>query len=667
MNYGILFGVVLTVVCALPGLAGAVEPIPVEAFAKPAEFENLKLSPDGTMIAAVIPGLRSGGMVMLSLPKLERIGAIRFGDETQIARFWWAGDRQLVAELGFRDGPLDHLISSADFVTFAADGSGMRYVVGQQGTLGAAGSRIVTRTLKRVFVHMVDPLVDDPEHVIVSSVSIDAGDNAEAVLSKLNLQSSRMEKLAVAPLAGPATFLVDHDGKPRYVSVGIDGFRFRTWARDGDQGEWRPLEPKGQPAIAEPLTMSADNQSVFLSSTEFGPRDCLAEQVLATGERRKLACHDSADLDHVIRAFSPNGQPIAAVFEAGKPEIRLLDDTGRDGELLKLLIEAFPNKEIEISSVTRDGRKALIRTSDDRTPADYYLFDTETAKADYLLGLQVWLDPERMGERRPIALKARDGTPLHGYLTMPPGSDGKKLPLVVHPHGGPFGVRDAWAFDTDAQLLASRGYAVLQVNFRGSAGFGTAFLDAGKRAWGTTMIDDITDATRWVIEQGYADEKRVCIYGWSYGGYASLMSAVREPGLYRCAVGAAGVYDLKLLRDDDDTGLSGSNRRYFADAVAGSPEEMAAGSPITYLDRLKAPVLIVHGEADRRTPFTQAKALRSAMQKRNLPFEWLAKPGEGHGFIEPKNRVEFYTTLLDFLDRHIGAKAAAVAASAPAN
>ncbi|WP_293387118.1 S9 family peptidase [Nevskia sp.] len=659
MNYGTFFGLALTAVCALSGLAGAAEPISVEAFARPAEFENLQLSPDGTMVAAVIPGLRSGGMVMLSLPKFERVGAIRFGNETQIARFWWVGDRQLVAELGFRDGPLDHLISSADFVTFAADGSGMRYVVGQQGSLGAAGSRIVTQTLKRVFVHMVDPLVDDPEHVIVSSVSIDAGDNAEAVLSKLNLQSSRMEKLAVAPRAGPASFLLDRDKKPRYVSVGIGGFRYRTWARDTDRGEWSPLESKGQPAIAEPLVMSADNQSVFLRSAEFGPRDCLVEQVLATHERRKLACHDSADLDHVINVFSPSGPPIAAVFEAGKPEIKLLDNTGRDGELLKLLMEAFPNKEIEISSVTRDGRKALIRTSDDRTPADYYLFDTETREADYLLGLQVWLDPERMGERRPIALKARDGTPLHGYLTLPPGSDGKKLPLVVHPHGGPFFVRDHWTFDTDPQLLASRGYAVLQVNFRGSDGFGTAFIDAGKKAWGTTMIDDITDATRWAIEQGYADEKRVCIYGWSYGGYASLMSAIREPGLYRCVVGAAGVYDLKLLRDDGDVGSSGNNRRYFTDAIAGGPEEMAAGSPITYLDQLKAPVLIVHGEADRRAPFTQATALCSAMKKRNLPFEWLAKPGEGHGFIEQKNKVEFYTTLLSFLDRHIGPQAAA--------
>ncbi|MDP3295870.1 MAG: prolyl oligopeptidase family serine peptidase, partial [Nevskia sp.] len=545
-------------VCALPCLAHALEPIPVEAFARPAEFENLQLSPDGTMVAAVIPGLRSGGMVMLSLPKFERVGAIRFGDETQIARFWWAGDRQLVAELGFRDGPLDHLVSSADFVTFAADGSGMRYVVGQQGSLGAAGSRIVTRTLKRIFVDMVDPLVDDPDHVIVSSVSIDAGDNAEAVLSKLNLQSSRMEKLAVAPLAGPATFLLDRDSKPRFVSVDIDGFRLRTWARDADQSEWRALEANKQPAIAKPLAMSADNQSVFLRSAEFGPRDCLVEQVLATGERRKRACHESASLDHVIRAFLPNGPPIAAVFEAGRPEIKLLDNIGRDGELLKLLIDAFPNKVISIPSVTRDGRKALVFTSDDRTPGDYYLFDTETAKADYLLGLQVWLDPERMGERRPIALKARDGTPLHGYLTLPPGSDGKKLPLVVHPHGGPFGSRDNWTFDTDPQLLASRGYAVLQVNFRGSPGFGTAFVDAGKRAWGTTMIDDITDATRWVIEQGYADQKRVCIYGWSYGGYASLMSAVREPDLYRCVVGAAGVYDMKLQRDQSDSSQSGS-------------------------------------------------------------------------------------------------------------
>lgn len=658
----------IAVGCGLPGMVSAADPIPVEAFARNAEFEDLQLSPDGTMVAALLPGYRNGRIVVLKLPKFEVVGGVQFENEQQVAQFWWVGDRQLVAELGLRDGPLDPVGSTGDLVTFGADGRGQRYVIGQQGAPDAPGTRVKSRALQRVFATVIDPLVDDPGHVMIASTSIDAGENGEAVVAKLDLETSHLEKLAVAPAAGAMEFLLDAEHRVRFASVDIDAFRLRTWTRSPEQGPWTPLDGKDDgAAVGAPLAMSADGTKLYRESEKFGPLGCLVAQVLATGEQQKLACHDAGSLSRVIRAFVPNGRPIAAVFEAGKPEIQVLDDAGRDGELLKLLVAAFPGKDLYIASVTRDGSKALVFTRDDRTPGDYYLFDTRTQKADYLIGLQVWLDPERMAERRPIALKARDGTPLHGYLTLPPGSNGKGLPLVVNPHGGPLYVRHDWSYDRDAQLLASRGYAVLQVNFRGSSGYGSAFIKAGRKAWATTMIDDITDATRWVIEQGYADPKRVCIYGASYGGYAALMSAVREPALYRCAIGYAGVYDLKLWRADSDASRSLSGRRYIEDAIAGSAEEMVAASPIHYLDRLKAPVLIVHGEADRRTPFSQAKALRSEMKSRNLPFEWLAKPGEGHGFIEPKNIAEFYTTMLGFLDRQIGASAVLAAdAAAPA-
>lgn len=636
--------------------AESAPPIPLEAFAKKNVFTALKLSPDGTMVAALVPGARAGAIAVLSVPELKAVGGVRLTGDQQFVRVWWAGDKRLVAELGFRDGPLDPLSSTGDIVTFDATGRDLRYVIGQQGIDGKIGSRLGKKTLKRVWATVIDPLIDDPNHVIISSREINTGEDSKAVVSRLDLRTSKLETLAVAPAAGFADFLLDRQGQVRFVSVSAGPFQYKTWKRDVGQEEWQPLEKEGEFAKAEPVAFAEDGKSVFLASRHFGDRSCLVRQMLDTGALTKVACHEAADLDHTIDAFAIGGEPIAAVFEAGKPETRLLDTGHPNIELLKLLQAAFPGKQIRVASATRDGGRLLVTTQDDRTTADYYLFDTKSRNAQFLTAELEWLDPELMAARQPVSFKSRDGTPLHGYLTIPRGSNGKNLPLIVHPHGGPFGIREHWTFDPEPQMLASRGYAVLQVNFRGSGGFGFEFSRQGRRAWGTTMIDDLTDSLKGLIAQGVADPARVCIYGGSYGGYAAMMSAVREPELYRCVVAEAGIYDLKLWRDDSDVADSDFGKRYLEAGVAANEAEMIAQSPLTYIDKLKAPVLVIHGEEDRRTPFSQAKALRKALDARKLPYEWLVKAGEGHGFIDEGNILTHHQTLLAFLDRHIGAK-----------
>ena len=243
---------------------------------------------------------------------------------------------------------------------------------------------------------------------------------------------------------------------------------------------------------------------------------------------------------------------------------------------------------------------------------------------------------------------------LNGYLTIPPGVDPKSLPMVVHPHGGPRDESDSWLWERDSQMLATHGYAVLQINFRGSGGYGKSFLNAGNQAWGTTMIDDITDGARWAEEQGFADPKRVCIFGTSYGGYAALMSVVREPDLYRCAVDFAGVYDLNLQVATTDTTRSQSGESFYKEFVGSTSDQLRKQSPRTYIDNLKAAIMIVHGENDERVPISQSKTLRADLEKRKRPYEWLVKSGEGHGFYSADNEAEFYTQLLAFLNKNIG-------------
>jgi acylaminoacyl-peptidase len=226
--------------------------------------------------------------------------------------------------------------------------------------------------------------------------------------------------------------------------------------------------------------------------------------------------------------------------------------------------------------------------------------------------------------------------------------------MVVLPHGGPHGVRDYWAFSPDVQVLASRGYAVLQVNYRGSGGYGRDFLYAGYGKWGTLMQDDLTDATLWAIDAGIAHRDRVCIYGASYGGYAAMMGVVREPDLYQCAIAYVGVYDLELMFEkgdipDRDTGVT-----FLKEAVGEDEQDLRSRSPVHNLHRLKAPVFIVHGGEDFRVDVEHAYRLRDRLDELGKPYEWMLKEKEAHGFYRPENRLELYERMLAFLGKYIG-------------
>jgi dipeptidyl aminopeptidase/acylaminoacyl peptidase len=241
---------------------------------------------------------------------------------------------------------------------------------------------------------------------------------------------------------------------------------------------------------------------------------------------------------------------------------------------------------------------------------------------------------------------------LHGYLTVPRGSTGKNLPMVVLPHGGPIGIFDEWGFDHEAQMLAAAGYAVLQVNYRGSGNYGRAFTQAGAQEWGGRMQDDVTDATHWAIEQQIADPAKVCIYGASYGAYASLMGVAREPKLYRCAVGYVGVYDLPTKHEDNSDRAKWM--RTWSDEWMGDPQTLAALSPNRLADRIQAPVFLAAGGKDEIAPIKHSRMMEKALLQAGVPVETLYFPTEGHGFYTLEHRREFYTHLLDFLSRNLG-------------
>jgi dipeptidyl aminopeptidase/acylaminoacyl peptidase len=266
-----------------------------------------------------------------------------------------------------------------------------------------------------------------------------------------------------------------------------------------------------------------------------------------------------------------------------------------------------------------------------------------------------WLDKNKMASVKPFSFTARDGKQIHGYLTIPQGSNGKNLPMIVNPHGGPIGPRDDWGFNSETQMFANRGYLVLQVNFRGSGGYGKAFQDAGHRQWGQGIQNDILDATHWAIKQGYADKDRICIYGGSFGGYSSLMAPAREPDLYKCAFGYVGVYDMEMMFEKGDIPERESGLRFLRRTLGTDKAELRATSPTSLVKNIKIPVYLAAGARDARAVPEQTEAMNKALiAAGNPPEGMIVQSGEMHGFYKEENNLKLYTEMLKFFGRHIG-------------
>ena len=630
--------------CALAAPALAADLPPVRDFARRADFERVKLSPNGEYIAMSkrVDGHTTMAFVRLADSKPTGTG-FNFGTDSNVADFWWVGPDRVVASMGVKR---DYFGSDA--------------VLGRLYGIDVNGERSASLSFNAgMWTWMVDPLPREPKWALIRLEPVNRDDPTHW-LRRVNVYTGELEKAVQTPADRIDTYITDEKGQVRLAS-GYDA-KNNLQSFVMTESGWEPLAKGDLGKYAmHPLNFSAAENTAWIGSNEKdGDLFCLVKVDIATRKRTSVACDPSQSLAWTLDS-ADGTHPIAAVFNAGMQEIRVLAPESPEGKVITNLTNTFAGRTLGDFSMSLDGTKLLFRVSSDRDPGSYFLLDTQAGKLRRLLTVSPWIKPEQMAERRPIEFKARGGKTIHGYLTLPNGVSPAGLPLVVNPHGGPFWIRDYWGWDAEPQMLASRGYAVLQVNFRGSGGYGNSFLEAGYKNWGTTMIDDITDGLRYTIAQGYADPARVCIYGVSYGGYAAMMSAVREPDAYKCVVAFAGIYDLPPFLRDTDTSSSWQGSNFIQDFVGVSNEIKAQQSPLTYIDKLKAPVFIVHGEDDKRVPFRQAKLLRSALEDRKIPYEWLSKSHEEHGFYNEDNRVEFYEKMLAFLDKYIGKPTASAA------
>lgn len=624
--------------------------IPISAFVKEDQYSRPRMSPDGKHLAVTVRmpvDKRTIPMITFySLPGLKVESVVRMPLFSVPVDYQWVSNTRLIVEKGLEVGSREKPQATGEVLAMDYDGQHQEYLYGYEALKYATRGARYGNDYGYAAPVFVPPERND--HVLLRT---NLWDTEQSALYDLDTRTG-VRKLVTTLNSRNAGFLVQHDGKPRFANGSNEEGYLRVWRLDDGSGKWDVVENDKALSKFTPFAFSPDNRQVYAWSAQNGGPEKVLRQDLETGEGKVIAEDAQGDIERVM-LVGRQAAPLAVVSSSGRPRVTILDEGTADGQLLKGLTQQFPDHVVQLIDETDDGGKVLFSIISDRDPGAFYLYDRKANKADMLFAAMSDIEPDDMAVRRPISFKARDGLSIHGYLTLPAAKSAQKLPLILMPHGGPMS-EDRWYFNPDAQFLASRGYEVLQLNFRGSTGRGERFKQAGYRQWGGKILDDLVDGVKWALSQGQFDETRVCAYGTSFGGYASLMLAAREPDMFKCAVGYAGVYDLSLLSKNyeaiGDTRTQAGIRRQVGDDAA----EWARYSPVQHASEIRAAVLLIHGGKDKRAPKEQAFRMKEALEKAGHAPEWYYVDYEGHGFYDTANQTEVYQRLEAFFNKYLG-------------
>ena len=599
--------------------------IPLEDFFRNPEKSAYQISPDGKFISFMAP---YESRMNIFVQKTGSDKATRLTSETDrdIAGYYWANADRI---LFLKDSGGDE-----NFALYGVDKDGKN-------------SKCLT-CFEGVRTQIIDELEDQPDFVII-------GLNQRNAMVfdpyRLNIKTGEKEMLAENP-GNIQGWMTDHEGKLRIAIAIVDGVNTQLLYRDDESQEFEPVLTTSFKESLSPNFFTFDNKHLYATSNLgrdksaaviFDPKTAKETEVL----------YENEDFDVGGISYSRKRKVItAASYTSWKRERHFFDDEARTMfEKLESLLSGY---EIAITASDKAEENYIIRTYSDRSMGAYYLYDKTKEKLTKIQDVSPWLEEDQMAEVKPIQYRSRDGLVIHGYLTLPKGVEAKNLPVVVNPHGGPW-ARDNWGFNPEVQFLANRGFAVLQMNFRGSTGYGKAFWEASFKEWGLSMQNDITDGVYWLIREGIADKDRVAIYGASYGGYATLQGLVVTPTLYAAGVDYVGVSNLFTFMQTIPPYWKPMLDMMYE--MVGNPEankqQFEATSPAMNADKIIAPLFVAQGANDPRVNIAESDQIVEAMRTRGIEVEYMVKDNEGHGFRNEENRFDFYRAMEAFLKNHL--------------
>jgi dipeptidyl aminopeptidase/acylaminoacyl peptidase len=615
--------------------AKAAAALPAAAFFSNAQVIEPKLSPDGSKIAFLFP-----------LEDWRALGV--FERATGDARLVLQASNESLDSLLWKGN--SHLIAYADY-----HGNQEPDIV----LTDLSGKQVVKLNDRYGIGGIIDARPDDPECVVATTWDRGMG----GLVQLINVLTGKSDTIFLRPEgewhASYSGFVTDREGNVRFLGI----YRDKQLSFNYRDNPTRPFAKllswpvHGYAELVNRVVLAADGRSAYIVARIQHDRGALYRFDTITRQwGEPIFVPPEGEIKSMI--FSYDNRCLYGVSYEGARTMYHWFDPER-AALQASLEASFPGMDVEVVSQSADEQVMIVLVESDREPGAYFLLD-RTAKSVALFKRRLpGLEARLLRPMEPITLAARDGLELHGYLTRPwAAAAGQRVPLVIVPHGGPFGIRDSWGFDSEVQFLASRGYAVLQLNYRGSGGYGRAFIDRGKAQWGRAMQDDLTDGVRWAIAQGIADPARVAIYGTSYGGFAALAGVTLTPDLYCCAVNCVGPTDLEITFHyrGSDAYMSTEDYDFRDEWVGPTRKYRAEKSPIRMIERIRVPTFHAYGKNDPVVEFDHWTRLNRELKRLNKPFESLIDKDQGHGFDRGKASIEFYERLDKFLAAHLAAK-----------
>lgn len=594
------------------------------------EKASPKLAPDGKQIAWLAPDDKNVLQVWVQTVGGTDAKMITADKKRGIRIYEWAGDNKTLLYLQDSDGDENWHIYGVDLAS-----GNVRDYTPFEGI--------------RAEITALDP--DYPEKILVS---MNLRERTLFDVYRIDLKTGAVVLDTVNP-GNVAAFAADAKFQIRAAELATPEGGSEILIRDTVDSPWQSWEKEGPEEILEFLDFSADGKSVFLRSSVGSDTARIIRKDIETGAETTIASSDKVDAGEVL--IQPRTHTIQAVaFAPGRTTWTVIDPSiQEDFKGIAKLAEG----DFRIGDRDSSDSTWLVGFTSDSGPVRYYSWDRKTKSGTFLFVHQPALEGLALAQVQPVVITSRDGLELHGYLTLPVGVKAKKLPMVLLVHGGPW-YRDRWGFNPESQWFANRGYACLQVNFRGSTGYGKKFLNAGNKEWGLKMQDDLTDAVNWAVKKGYADPKRVAIYGGSYGGYAALAGLTITPELFACAVDIVGPSNLETLARSfppywKPVQVLFSHRVGNVDDPQ-DIELLKNASPLFKADRIVRPLLIGQGANDPRVPQVESEQIVTAIEKNGGKVVYVLYSDEGHGFARPENRLDFSARTEAFLAANLGGR-----------
>ena len=602
-----------------------VREIPLEDFFKNPEKTGYAISPNGSFFSFRAPW--EGRMNIF----VQKIGAdeatqVTFETDRDVSGYFWANDNRI---LYLKDNGGDE-----NFKLYGVNIDG--------------SNPICLTDFENVRTGIIDRLEDIPDEVIISM-----NKRIPQVFDpyRLNIVTGELTLLYENP--GNITgWLTDHDGKLRVAMAMTDMVNTTILYRESESDEFKPVLTTNFKETLSPLFFTFDNKMLYASSN-------------LGRDKQEIVVFDPSTAKEVEVLFGDDEVDVEGLNFSRKRKVLTYANYAKDLMHYKFFDDSFekmynrvksqlPEYDCYFTSSNTDEDKFLIRTYSDRSLGAYYFYDLQSDELSLIATVSPWLNEDEMAPMKPIKYTSRDGLTINGYLTLPVGVKAKKIPVVINPHGGPW-ARDMWGFNPEVQFLANRGYAVLQMNFRGSTGYGREFWEKSFKQWGRTMQDDITDGVNWLIEQGIADNERIGIYGASYGGYATLAGLAFTPELYKCGVDYVGVSNMFTFMNTIPPYWEPYRQMFYE--MVGDPAAdsllLAEVSPVFHADKITAALFVAQGAKDPRVNIDESDQMVEAMKARGIDVEYMVKDNEGHGFRNEENRFDFYRAMIQFLDKHL--------------